>query len=512
MAPLASLSLQQKIGQLLMVGFDALQPNAHIETLLRQGQVGGVILFRRNVATPLQVAALNRRLQAINAEANAVPLLIAVDQEGGMVARLEDGVTPLPSVLAFRTVGSVADCETLTRYANQELKALGFNVNFAPDLDVNNNPRNPVIGVRAFGETPAEVIEYGMAALRGIQAAGMAATAKHFPGHGDTDVDSHLGLPRVPHDKARLEAVELAPFRAAIAAGVDTVMSSHVVFPAFEADPDTPATMSHAVLTGLLRDELGFAGVTFTDCLEMDAIAKGPGTVAGAIAAFKAGADVVLISHTQVLQAGFLDAMAQAVASGEVSEAQIDASVQRILALKSARNMADWPHLPVDPCTQLMQAEALDLSRRVHEKSVNVVGSCAPLQPALSVLLVTLEVRSRSEIDEVAKRSDTLATPLRALGYTVEEVRLPLAPEAGDIDVIHRHASNAAQVVCVSYNAILHPTQQRLIALLPVSRLWLVAGRLPYDLDLVEHAAGRLTAYGNRPAALRAIAQRLCAP
>ena len=220
-----ALSLRRKIGQLLMAGFDGLEPDAQIERLIRNHHLGGVILFRRNIAHPDQIAALNRSLQRINAEQADIPLLIAVDQEGGVVARVEDGVTPLPSALAFRATGSVADCEALTRVANEELRLLGFNVNFAPVLDVNNNRYNPVIGVRAYGETAAEVCEYGLAALRGIQAAGIAATAKHFPGHGDTDVDSHLGLPRVPHDRARLDAVELAPFRAAIAAGVDFIVS-----------------------------------------------------------------------------------------------------------------------------------------------------------------------------------------------------------------------------------------------------------------------------------------------
>lgn len=311
------LSLRQKIGQLLMVGFDGPIPNAHVERLIREYQTGGVILFRRNIENPAQIGLLNRQLQAINAEQSSIPLFIAVDQEGGVVARIEEGVTPLPSALAFQAAGSVADCEALTQIANAELQVLGFNVNFAPVLDVNNNRRNPVIGVRAYGETVAQVCEYGLAAQRGIQAAGIAATAKHFPGHGDTDVDSHLGLPRVGHDRARLDAVELAPFRAAIAAGVDAIMSAHVVFPAFEPDPDTPSTLSHAVLTDLLRGELGFDGVVFTDCLEMAAIAAGVGVVEGAVRAFKAGADVLLVSHREDRQVGVIEALLAAVARGK---------------------------------------------------------------------------------------------------------------------------------------------------------------------------------------------------
>lgn len=511
MMTLDQLSLEQKIGQLLMVGFDGLTPNAHIEHLLRQRQVGGVILFRRNVDQPPQIAALNRALQQINAERSDIPLLIGIDQEGGMVARIENGVMPLPSALAFQAAGSADDCETLTRYANEELRQLGFTVNFVPDVDVNNNPRNPVIGVRAFGETVEQVITYSLAALRGVQAAGLAATAKHFPGHGDTDVDSHLGLPRVPHDRARLDAVELAPFKAAIAAGVNTVMTSHVVFPAFEPDPNTPATMSHAVLTGLLREELGFEGVVFTDCLEMDAIAKGPGTVAGAVAAFKAGADILLISHTQARQEGFLDALLAAVQQGEISASRIDQSVARILALKAARP-TNWQQLPVDPTAQLAQPQALALSQDVHRRAVTTVGQCAVLNPAQPVLLITLEVRERTEMDEVEPRTDTLAAPLLAAGLTVQEVRLPLAPGAADIASVAQLAAQAEQVVMVSYNAILQPAQQQLLAQFPAHKLWLVAGRLPYDLGLLDNARGRLTVFANRPAALAAIAERLLKP
>ncbi|MBB5191058.1 beta-N-acetylhexosaminidase [Silvimonas terrae] len=503
-----NLSLKRKIGQLLMVGFDGLTPNAHIEHMLRERQVGGVILFRRNVDHPAQIAALTRRLQEINAEHSHLPLMISIDQEGGMVARIENGVTPLPSALAYRAAGSVADCETLTRYANEELRLLGFNVNFVPDVDVNNNRRNPVIGVRAFGETVDEVTTWSLAALRGVQAAGMISAAKHFPGHGDTDVDSHLGLPRVPHNRARLDQVELAPFRAAIAAGVDTVMSSHVVFPAFEPDPDTPATMSRAVLTGLLREEMGFNGVLFTDCLEMDAIAKGPGTVAGAVAAFKAGADVLLISHTQARQEGFLDALADAVSRGEISESRIDASLARILALKSRYPLA-WRDLPLDPTPLLAQPAALALSQSVHQRAVTVAGELHPLQPQQPVLLITVEVRERTEIDEVQARPDTLAAPLSAAGFMVEEIRIPLAVTEADRARVLDKAATAAQVVMVSYNAILQQAQQALIAALPAEKLWLVAGRLPYDLDLAPAALGRLTVFANRPAALAAIAARL---
>lgn len=505
----ASLSLQQKIGQLIMAGFDGLAPDSQIENLIRSKHLGGVILFRRNIANPEQVARLNRRLQKINADQSEIPLLIAVDQEGGVVARLEEGVTPLPSALAFRAAGSPEDCEALTRIANTELHLLGFNVNFAPVLDVNNNPRNPVIGVRAYGETVDDVCTYGLAALRGIEQAGMVATAKHFPGHGDTTVDSHRGLPCVNHGRDRLEAIELAPFRAAIAAGVDAIMSAHVVFPAFEPDPKTPSTLSPAVLTGLLREKMGFDGVVFTDCLEMSAIAEGVGVVEGAVRAFKAGADVLLISHSEALQQATIEALLEEVARGEISEERIDQSVARILALKEKYKMAGWPELPPAGTAPIAQAESLELSRRIHAAAVNWTGSPCTLAANLPTLIISLEVREHTEIDVVASGEETLGGALTRQGLTLTEIRLPLAPSAPDIAEVTRLAQAAQQIVCLSYNAVLHPAQQTLLAALPAEKTWLVAGRLPYDQELLPQARGRLGACSNRPAALQALAAAL---
>lgn len=490
-----------------MAGFDALTPDAQIETLIRQHHLGGAILFRRNIDNPAQVAALNKQLQTINAELSSTPLFIAIDQEGGVVARIENGVTPLPSALAFRAAGSAIDCEALTREANTELQLLGFNVNFAPVLDVNNNRRNPVIGVRAYGETVDEVCEYGLAALRGIQQAGIIATAKHFPGHGDTDVDSHLGLPRVPHDRARLDAIELAPFRAAIAAGVEAIMSAHVVFPAFEVDPDTPSTLSSAVLTGLLRNELGFNGVVFTDCLEMAAIANGIGVVEGAVRAFKAGADVLLVSHREDRQIAVIEALVRAVENGEISEGRVDESLARILTLKN--KLPDWHTLPANPSALLATPENLAWSRRIHAAAITWTSKPAQLDPTKPALVITCEVREHTEIDVVSAGESTLGSCLSARGMDITELRLPLAPIKEDIALALEHARAAGQLICMSYNAVLKPEQQTLLAALPLEKTWLVAGRLPYDLDLIPQAHARLAAYSNRPAALQALADAL---
>lgn len=510
-------SLKQHIGQLVMVGFDGFVPNPQIAGLIREQRIGGVILFRRNIESPAQVAALCRALQEINAEVSAIPLLIAIDQEGGMVMRIEAGVTPLPSAMAYAKAsqnesekgGSAADCEALHSIGAAELRQMGINTNFAPVLDINNNPANPVIGIRAFGEDLATVTEYGLAAIRGIQAAGVVATAKHFPGHGDTAMDSHYGLPVVAHAAERLHAVELAPFKAAIAAGVDAIMTAHVVFPAYEPDPNTPATLSHAVLTGLLRDELGFDGVVFTDCLEMAAIAAGVGTVAGAVQAIHAGADMVLVSHTAALQQATVAALQTAVHNGALTAARLTQSLTRIHRLKQTQAVQQWQDSSM---RQLRSAAALALAAKVQRNAI--LGEGRPLDRARSVLLITVEIQTRTEIDEVALGQSqaargTLLPLLLAAGYSVQEWIVSPSVTAAELAAVLAAVAEAEQIVLQTYNACLFAGQRALIDALPCERLSLVAGRLPYDLDLAPTAQGRYAAMSNRPAALAEIAARM---
>ena len=238
--------------------------------------------------------ALHELCGALQAQATALglpPLLIAIDQEGGIVSRLPAPFITTPSSMAQAATDDPAAAQECTRITGRQLRAFGINTNFAPVLDVNCNPANPVIGTRAFGADPHTVTRYGLAALQGYRETGVIATIKHFPGHGDTGVDSHFGLPVAHHDRARLDAVELAPFKAAIAAGAPALMSAHMVFSALD---NLPATLSRAILTELLRSELGFEGVIFTDALNMRAIADRYGATEAAIMAKAAGADVLL--------------------------------------------------------------------------------------------------------------------------------------------------------------------------------------------------------------------------
>ena len=504
---------RSKIGQLFMVGFDALEPDEHITRLILERQIGGVILFRRNVHTPAQVSALCRKLQEINARVSDQPLLISLDQEGGMVMRIEQGVTPIPAAMAFQQAGSVSDCESLNFISGDEMRQLGINMMLAPVLDVNNNPLNPVIGVRAYGEDADTVVNYGLAALRGQRAAGVIVTAKHFPGHGDTATDTHYDTACVPHDLARLRAVELRPFAAAIAQGVDAIMTAHVSFPAIEPDTSVPATLSKAVLTGLLRDDMGYRGVIISDCLEMAAISEGIGIPAGAIATLQAGADIVLISHREAQQHAAIDAVLAAVASGELAMERIDAAAARVRELKQAAAVRGWEDRPVQP-SALMKPAALALARQVQAAALRTEGAFRPLDRSLPVTLVTVEVRSRSEVDEVAngRNKDARSSMLPALleaGLDVREIALSAEALDDEVNAAIAFAQDAQQVVVQTYNAMLVEGQRRLLAAMPAERLWVVAGRLPYDLALAPGAQGRLAAYGCRPPALAPVVARL---
>lgn len=280
-------------GQVLIAGFPAGPLPESLAGMARTGDLGGFILFRRNlpaVDSLAEVATLTRGLRALcPAE---VPPWIAVDQEGGRVARLGSPLLRLPPMRRVGARDDVVLTERVAAALGAQLALLGFNTDFAPVLDIDTNPDNPVIGDRSFGTDVASVTRHGLAFAAGLQRAGVIACGKHFPGHGDTDLDSHLALPRLSHDRARLDAVELGPFRAARGA-LDAIMTAHVVFDAI--DPHLPATLCRAAITGILREELGYDGVIVSDDLEMKAVADHYGVGDAACRAIDAGCDAVLI-------------------------------------------------------------------------------------------------------------------------------------------------------------------------------------------------------------------------
>ncbi|WP_040402892.1 glycoside hydrolase family 3 protein [Alkalibacillus haloalkaliphilus] len=345
---LNGLTIEEKLGQMLMPDFrhwdseEVTEMLPEIEELVEEYHLGGVILFAENVQDTEQTARLVRDYQ--NA-AEKFGLMMTIDQEGGIVTRLQSG-TDFPGNMALGATRSEEIAFDVGQAIGHEIGSLGINTNFAPVMDVNNNPDNPVIGVRSFGEDPDLVADLGIAYTEGLQSTGVAATAKHFPGHGDTDVDSHLGLPEVPHDRERLEEVELYPFQRAMESGMDMIMTAHVTFP--QIDDTTviseatgeevmlPATLSYKVLTELIRDDMGYEGVITTDAMNMNAITDHFGPVDAAVRAVEAGSDIVLMPvGLEEVAEGLLDA----IDSGDITEERIEASVERILTLKLERGI-----------------------------------------------------------------------------------------------------------------------------------------------------------------------------
>jgi beta-N-acetylhexosaminidase len=324
-------SLARACGQLISVGFEGTVAPDYLLRWIADGEVGSVMLFRPNIDGPAQVASLVGALRRA-APADA-PVIVAIDQEGGVVQRLRAPLTEWPDMLSLGSTGDPALTERVGRALGDELAALGIGWDFAPVLDVHTNPDNPVIGNRAFGTTPDAVALHALAFWRGLKAAGLVGSGKHFPGHGDTHADSHFTLPVVAHDAERLRAVELAPFAAAARAGIDSIMTAHVIYPAL--DRNWPATLSRKILTEILRGEIGFAGVIVSDDLGMKAVADRYPIEEIAVSSIAAGADHLLIRQPSERQRAAFDALVRAAEARADIRARVDESAARVLQMKA---------------------------------------------------------------------------------------------------------------------------------------------------------------------------------
>lgn len=534
------MTLQQKIGQMLVYGWaganreEETTVNDHAREIVQQAEVGGVILLGRNVADDLAVtAATLSELQSLSRE----PLLVLVDQEGGMVARFVDGVTVFPSNMAL---GATRDPSLAYRAAAataEELSAIGVNHNLAPCVDVNNNPDNPIIGTRSYGESPELCAEFAAQAVRGYQEHGVIACAKHFPGHGDTAVDSHLALPSVPYPRERLNEVELVPFRAAIAAGIGSIMTTHIMFPALDAD--RPSTLSHSIITGVLRNDLGFDGVVVTDCMEMKAVADVWGTPEAAVMAIEAGVDLVLVCHTRSVQQETREAIAKAVIDGRIPESRLDESVARIRSLKEQYRLderraairggdstirGDGPAIRSDDSailgsskdernnhlmSVLRRPEHIDTRREIARRSVTVVrddDGVIPIAPDASLLVLGLH----STVEPLAEAMGKYASDVHALRLDGEDGEATLAKAL--------ESASRADVVVIPVcpqepwrARIDQELQMRLAKTLQrsVRRLVLVAVREPYILRQFPGVKTELCVYGYREGMLEAAAEVL---
>lgn len=523
---LATMTTAEKIGQLVLAGLPGPTLDADTAALFRERHLGGVILFARNIVDAAQTRTLTNAIQAATALRPAGwPALIGADQEGGRVLRtaaLPEAIR-WPAAMALGAMDDPALAERVSAALGAELRALGINVAFAPDADVNANPLNPVIGTRSFGESPARVADFVVATLRGLASAGIAGTAKHFPGHGDTALDSHLALPTIPHDLSHLRRVDLVPFVAAIAAGVPLIMTAHIRFPAVEPD-GVPATLSRRILTGLLREEMGYDGVIVSDAMTMQAIRDHYGIVAGCVQSIIAGADLVIPLDGQ--EGAVLDALLVAVADGRLPGAQVDASVRRILRLR--RSLAALPeHVTTSPAFDVPAHydDNRALARDVARRSVTVLAAPPGTLPreaeptgqarqagsvsAIAVAVVECLLGSASEAEQVPDAALPLLTAMRARFPQARGAMLAAeSPTDTQRAAAYALAADADALVIGTSDLARFPRQAEAVAALMQSarRVVVIAQRGPYDLGVLPplpHVA-LIATYGDSPDALAA--------
>ncbi|MFO7322550.1 MAG: beta-N-acetylhexosaminidase [Chloroflexota bacterium] len=483
--------------QQLMLSFDGAYPPQEVLDAVQAGKIGAICLFKhRNVETPAQVRRLTEALQQAARAGGQPPLLIGIDQEGGQLIAIAAGATELPGNMALGATRSTELAAKAGYVLGRELLAMGINLNFAPALDVNINPRNSVIGIRAFGDQPALVGELGAALIQAMQEQGVLAVAKHFPGHGDTSIDPHFGAPVNHHNRQRLETVELAPFRRAIEANVVAIMTAHVTFEAL--DPEHPATQSALVLNGLLRQEMGFNGLIISDALDMYAASR-IGSVAGVRAALEAGVDLALMGHIEN-QLAIVDELAE--------QARPDA-VNRILAARASLPTT-LPPLDVVGC-----AEHQAIAQEIADRSITLVTDDGRLPlcptPETKIAVITVQPTDLTPADTSSSVTVTLGKAIRRRHSNVCEINIPYqAPETSIGDALEA-CRDAGLVVVGTIAASEDESQAALVRALhergqsPV----VVALRTPYDIVAFPMIETYLCAYGVRTVTCEAVAKVL---
>lgn len=357
---LAKMSTDEKIGQLIITGFQGYEVDESLTSLIKDYHVGGTILFSRNAESAQQMVNLNNEI--IEANGNNTPMFITMDEEGGMVTRLPDDIQSLPSPYTIAATGSKDLCYKFGKQLGTQISSLGFCTGNSPDLDIWSNPDNTVIGDRAYGKDTESVITYGMAAMNGIRDGGAIPVGKHFPGHGDTSVDSHYGLPIVTKTLDELNNMEFAPFKEAIKQGIPAIMVTHIILDS--VDNEYPSSMSDKVVNGILRNELGFSGVCFSDDMTMGAITDNFSIEKASVMAINAGVDCLLICHEYENTLNVIKAIKEAVTSGVITQDRLNEAVLRILTLKHdysvTNNKIQMPDI------QAMNATTEDLLSKIQ--------------------------------------------------------------------------------------------------------------------------------------------------
>ena len=491
-------------GEFMVVGFEGNTVTPTLRKYILKWRVGGVILFGRNISGLPRTAELCRALRELRREVSDLPLLIAVDQEGGAVARFRDGVTLFPGNMALGVAGGEKDAYRQGRITGEELRKAGVNMNLAPVLDLYSLPGNPATGIRSLGSGPERVALLGGALIRGMQEEGIIATAKHFPGKGKAGTDSHLGLPVITSSARELESQDLIPFQASIASGVKAIMTSHAVYPAFNEKSRLPATLSPGIITGRLREALGFKNLIITDDLGMGAIQNYSSTPQAALGALKAGADMILLCHSPPERERVFAALGEEAAKDRRLGRRLEENLERIKRVKSTLS-------PFSRTASFPEKDRQGLSRRIARRAIRVLRDekrLLPFRKGEKTWLVWMRPERTVEVEDQFKRGWELGSYLSQDGLPTESLRLPIDPSSEEIKACLQKARRAKQLVVTSYDGYRYRSQIDLIdgLLKDHPDAVLAVLRDPRDGNLFPRAGTVVASFGFSPPSLRALA------
>ena len=491
------MTLRQMLGQKLIFGFYGTELPEDFKSLIREYKIGNVILFKRNVESAGQLRRLCREIQELILAETGYPAFIVIDQEGGLVTRLPADAVTVPVAMAIGATDDPENARIAAEITVRQLQGLGANFNMAPVLDVNTNPANPVIGVRSLGDDPPRVADFGEETVKAYENTGIFCCGKHFPGHGDTNVDSHLGLPVIGKTVEELEAAELIPFRRCIEAGMPAVMTSHILFPNIEKEK-VPGTMSRTIITGVLKERLGFKGLVFSDCMEMKAIQNYYGTAKGTVAAFRAGVDLAGLSSTLELMWETVKAVNETAEAGEFDMDEIRASVDQILAVKRTILVEPKPEL----CNLPEDREAV---QGIHRSAITCCSGQVPVLDAHTFFCGCNGYPPSLAANPEADMQPFPAYMAAAFGGTA--VVTSKDPEDAQIRAVAEEAGRYDRIVLGTSNAHLFPGQLKLAHALAATgkELTVVALRNPYDIPLLPECACKIAAYDYSMACFKAL-------
>lgn len=504
------LSVKQKLGQLMWVGFDGYELTEELKQLIDEYKIGNIILFARNIKDVKQLYKLNKEIHEYIIEKTGIMPFVSIDQEGGMVTRIMSGATFCPGNMTLAT-STLDNAKRIGEIMGEELRALGINYNLAPDVDVNNNPNNPVIGVRSYGDNPKAVTNFGKSFIEGLQSTGVIATAKHFPGHGDTDTDSHKGMACINHDLDRLEEVEFVPFKG-VAKTAKSIMSAHVLFPAIDPD-NLPATLSKTIITGLLRDKIGYDGIVTSDCMEMKAIDNFYTTEKGCVMGLIAGLDLVMVSHTLSKQLGAIKLIHEAYNNKELTEEDVNKKLERILKAKSeSYDLMDkyFYSLNFDDVEKIIcDDNHRALASKIVDESLTLVKGKNIYLNKKTLVITTEPFATTIAEDKLSSRSIGDAIINSNLPVDIKKITVSITDE--EINELVNIAKRYEQVLVCTYNANMYSKQAELVNKLDlyIENLYVLSTRNPYDIYKFTQVKNYLCLYEYTPNSVNTVVKYL---